>query len=89
MEPHQLFFGHTKIVQILSKLTDNPNAPSNSGWTPIHWVAAHGHTEIVKIPLTDNPNAPDNKGITPSSVTKNDEIRKMLESFNTTGKFKA
>ena len=86
---HAAFFGHTKIVQILSKLTDNPNAPSNSGWTPIHWVAAHGHTEIVKIPLTDNPNAPDNKGITPSSVTKNDEIRKMLESFNTTGNFKA
>ena len=44
--------------------------------------------EIVKIflPLTDNPNAPDKDGKTPSSVTFNAEIRRFLESFNTSGK---
>ena len=49
--------GHTKIVQILAPLKDNPNAPDNRGYTPIHWAAKNGHTEIVKIliPLTDNP----------------------------------
>ena len=44
-------------------LLDNPNAPDNTGWTPIHG-AQHlmGITDIVKIlaQLTDNPNAPDN-----------------------------
>ena len=44
--------------------------------------------EIVKIfvPLTDNPNAPDKDGKTPSSVTFNAEIRRFLESFNTSRK---
>ena len=77
------------IVKILAPLVENASA--EKGCTPIHWAAGNGHKEIVKIlvPLTDNPNAPDNKGIIPSSVTKNDEIRKILESFNTTGNFKA
>ena len=94
--------GNAEIVKILIPLTDNPNAPDKFGTTPIHVAArwshegwshfsSQGYSEIVKIlvPLTDNPNAPDNKGIIPSSVTKNDEIRKILESFNTTGNFKA
>ena len=28
--------GHTEIVKILAPLTDNPNAPTNSGNTPIN-----------------------------------------------------
>ena len=41
-------------------------------------------TDIVKIlaPLTDNPNAPNKLGWTPSSITKNAEIRRSLESIN-------
>ena len=60
----------------------NPNAPDRYGWTPIYWAAQNGHTEIVKIlsSLTDNPNAPDNNGRTPSSVTKNVEILRILNS---------
>ena len=75
--------GHTEIVKILAPLTDNPNAPDENGRTPIHWAAYYGHTEIVKIlaPLTDNPNAPDWRGKTPSYVTRNAEIRTILESF--------
>ena len=55
------------------------------GWSSsIHLATLIGYTEIVKIltPLTDNPNAPDNNGATPSSVTKNVEIRRILESIN-------
>ena len=39
-------------------------------------------TKIVKIlaPLTDNPNAPDEDEITPSSVAKNEEIVRILNS---------
>ena len=75
--------GHTEIVKILSPLTDNPNTPVEDGYTPIHYAASNGHTEIVKIlaPLTENPNAPNNKGETPIEVTKNKEIKKILQSF--------
>ena len=49
-------YGHTKIVQILVPLKDNPNASNNSGVIPIIIAASWGHTEIVKIlvPLTDS-----------------------------------
>ena len=59
--------------------------------SPIHEAAWNGHIEIVKIlaPLTDNPNAPNNDGKTPSSVTKNKEIQRFLESFNISRKRKA
>ena len=40
---------NTEIVKILAPLTDNPNAPDDSGYTPIHEAALRGHTEIVKI----------------------------------------
>ena len=83
--------GHLEIIKTLAPLTDNPNAPNKFRVTPIHRAAFRGHTEIVKIlaPLTDNPNAPNNDGNTPSSVAKNAEIRKFLESFNTSRKRKA
>ena len=32
------------------------------------------------MPLTDNPNAPNMVGLTPYSLTKNEEIRKILTS---------
>ena len=72
-------------------MTDNPNAPDENGKTPIDWAAYNGHTEIVKIlaPLTDNPNAPNWLGETPSSVAQNAEIRRILESYNTTKKRKS
>ena len=80
--------GHTEIVKILAPLTDNPNAPDKWGYTPIYKAAKYGHTEVVKIlaPLTNNPNAPIFDwpkifGETPSSVAKNVEIRKIIESF--------
>ena len=84
--------GHTEIVRILAPLTNNPNAPDNIGNTPIYWAAMNGHTEIVKIlaPLTDNPNEPNpNNRETPSSVAKNAEICRILESYNTTKKRKS
>ena len=60
-------YWHSKIVQILIPLTDNPNAPDEDGKTLMYKAAWYGDTEIVKIlaPLTDNPNAPDEIGRTP------------------------
>ena len=67
-------------------MTDNPNAPSDVGRTPIYQAAGNGHTEIVKIlvPLTDNPNAPNRYGTTPLKVAsrRNYEMFRILfESF--------
>ena len=72
-------------------MTDNPNAPDNTGKSPIYWAARNGHTEVVKIlvPLTDNPNAPNNYGQTPSSVTKKAEIKQILKSIKTSRKHNA
>ena len=39
--------------------------------------------------MTDNPNVPNNSGETPFQVAKNEEIRGILESFNTSRKSKA
>ena len=84
--------GHIEVVKIFTPLTDNPNAPDKYGRTPIWWAAFSGYIDnidIVKIlaPLTDNPNAPDPEGgNTPSSVTKNSDIRRFLESFQNTSK---
>ena len=73
------------VQKFLAPLTENPNAPNKNGWTPIHKAAMNGYTEIVKIlvSLTENPNAPNNDEETPSSVAKNAEIRRILESFMT------
>ena len=83
------FLGHTEIVKFLAPLTDNPNAPI-LGQTPIYIAAREGHSKIVKLlsQFTDNPNAPDRDGKTPSSVTKSEQIRKFLESFDTSRKRK-
>ena len=83
--------GNTEIVRILAPLSKNPNTPDKDGWTPIHWAAHHGYTEIVKIlaPLTNNPNGPNNSGWTPLAVANNEEIRRILESFNNTRKHEA
>ena len=80
--------GNTEIVKILAPLTDNPNAPNTAGETPIHNAACNGHAEIIKIlaPLTVNPNAPDNIGRTPIKIAKNEDIRRIIESFNVSTK---
>ena len=77
----------------MAPLTDNPNAPDKDGWTPIHWTAWHGYTEIFKFlaPLTDNPNAPNNFGRTPNRVARNKgskEIQRILQTFETSRKRK-
>ena len=55
-------------------MTDNPNAPNNSGYTPIMRAASDGRTEIVKIlaPLIDNLNASDGDG-NPTTPNKKGE----------------
>ena len=77
--------GHTETVRILAPLTKSIKASKKFGHDLIYQAAYNGHTEIVKIlaPLTDNPNAADEFGNTPMATAKNEEIRRILESFST------
>ena len=68
-------------------MTDNPNAPGNSGRTPIYHAAWNGHTDIAKIlvRLTDNPNVPDKDGYTPihwAARNGHTEIVKILAPYD-------
>ena len=72
-----------QVLKMLAPLTDKPNAPDKSGYTPIQWAAKNGHTELVKIltPLTNNPNSPNDYKRTPiHSAAQNGhvEIIKIL-----------
>ena len=59
--------GHVKILKLLMKTSDNPNAADANGITPIHLAAEKGHMKVIKILMTatSNPNAPDKIGKTP------------------------
>ena len=48
--------------------TENPNAPTIVGSTPIFWAVCEGHLEMVKllVTVTDNPNLPRNDGWSPA-----------------------
>ena len=56
-----------EIVKILAPLTENPNSPSKTGMTPIHWAADCGHIDVIKIltSLTENPNPSGESGYNP------------------------
>ena len=41
--------GKTEVVKILAALTENPNAPDDSGWTPIHGAAENGYIETGEL----------------------------------------
>ena len=66
--------------------TNNANASTNTGYTPIHGAVANGHPEIVRLLMTstDNPNAPNNFGFTPeyfASQARHHEVVKLLKNI--------
>ena len=75
--------GFTEIVKILAPLTNYPIAPNMHGFTPLYLAVYRGHTEIVRIlaPLTDNHNDPN--GTPLISITKNEDILRILKSVKT------
>ena len=80
--------GHFRIVKLLMTCTDNPNASSNNGATPILLAAQNGHFEIVKLLISSTDiisNIPAHDGSTPILMAAKNghlEIVKML--MNTT-----
>ena len=66
-------------------VTENPNAPDNNGWAPIHCAIIKGYTEIVKLmaPNVEKINAPMPIGYTPLYSALRDgftEIVKLISS---------
>ena len=56
-----------EIIKTLAPLSDNPDCPGPTGFTPLYHAVQKGHLEIIKIlaPLSNNPNAPVANGCTP------------------------
>ena len=75
--------GFTEIVKILAPLTNYPIAPNIHGFAPLYLAVYRGHTEIVRIlaPLTDDHNDPN--GTPLISITKNEDILRILKSVKT------
>ena len=48
---------------------EDPNFPTNKGWTPLLLAAKFGHMEIIKtlVHFVENPNEPSEYGRTPIS----------------------
>ena len=41
--------GHTDVIKELAPFSKTPNAPNDTGFTPMHYAAMHGFTDIVKV----------------------------------------
>ena len=56
----------TQIIELLLKKVDL-NSKDNRGWSPLHWAALYGHTDIARffIDKGADVNATDKKGKTP------------------------
>ena len=41
--------GHTDVIKELAPFSKTPNAPNDTGFTPMHYAAMHGFSDIVKV----------------------------------------
>ena len=79
--------GHTEIVEILTKLVDDPNPKDLSNMTPLHEAAENGHLETVKLLMSFDidSNSIDDLGKTPylyASENGHTEIATLLANRN-------
>ena len=56
----------TQIIELLLKKVDL-NSKDNRGWSPLHWAALYGHTDIARFFIDKGAevNAKDKNGCTP------------------------
>ena len=54
---------------MLAPHTENVNAPTPEGHTPLQVAVCKGHVEVVKflVSIIENPNEPDISGLTPGN----------------------
>ena len=50
--------GHAEVIKELAPFSKNPNAPNDSGFTPMDYAAMNGYIDVVKVltPFFENPN---------------------------------
>ena len=56
------------------------DAKEEDGWTPLHWAAYNGHTDVVKALITAEADvdAKNKWGSTPLQLATNDAIKALL-----------
>ena len=89
--------GHLNVIKILAPITKDlnsicPKLYSYYGMTPIHYAAASGNSDALRIlaPLTTNPNKTAHTGKTPITVAQSRghyEFARILQSYIDTGHF--
>ena len=54
---------------MLAPHTENVNAPTPEGHTPLQVAVCKGHVEVIKflVSIIENPNEPDISGLTPGN----------------------
>ena len=54
---------------MLAPHTENVNAPTPEGYTPLQVAVCRGHVEVVKflVSIIENPNEPDISGLSPGN----------------------
>jgi ankyrin repeat protein len=74
--------GHTEIVKMLVEKGAEINKADPNGYYPLHHAATHGSIEIVKYLLSKGADTKVKgyNGETPAECTKNNKVRKLLES---------
>ncbi|GAB1318768.1 hypothetical protein MFIFM68171_08978 [Madurella fahalii] len=68
------------VRQMLEHEGADPAMCGPLGWTPLHWAAAKGRADVVKLLLQHNApvNAISNTGLKPLNMAKTDNIRSLL-----------
>ncbi len=69
------------IVKVLLKNKANVNAADENEYTPLHWAAKLGYTEIINILIENgaNPLLKNKDGKTPGDLARYGNIKKLLE----------
>ncbi|XP_014241188.1 ankyrin repeat domain-containing protein 40-like [Cimex lectularius] len=74
------------VFELFSKNTCVNTRHVINGWTPLHWAAKRGRTEIVKLLLENgaDPTITTEKGETAAALATNPDIRQLLGDMNGT-----
>ena len=74
--------GDFQVCQEIMENSHDKNPKSINGWTPLHLAAKNGHLLVCQLIVEniDDKNPKNQWGQTPSQLTRNPEIKKLIEN---------